>query len=327
MPPNPPPSSMPRATLLRRRFREILARKTLTVMTGSYSPVYARMAQEAGFELFFVSGSHVSAYLYGVPDNGIIGLREMAQHAGQVAAHADIPVLADGDTGYGNAVNVFYAVQELVRCGVAGVTIEDQEAPKKSSTGAGRRCIPMQEAVDKIRAAVAARDELDPEFVVCARCDVLGAQGGSFEDALRRSIAYVREGGADAVWLNSVESRDQIRDACAAIPAPVIELWGGRQQRPDLDEMEQLGVRISIFPNLIATFAMNAAWKHLKQFKAGGVAYLEEWRAAERTDVNLNGLVRFERVAELERAFLPESAQRDYESTWGHSSLAVGDRR
>lgn len=327
MPPNPPPSSLGRATLLRRKFREILGRKTLTVMTGSYSPVYARMAQEIGFELFFVSGSHVSAYLYGVPDNGIIGLREMVQHAGQVAAHADIPVLADGDTGYGNAVNVFYAVQEFVRSGVAGVTIEDQEAPKKSSTGAGRRCIPVQEAVRKIRAAVAARDELDPAFVVCARCDVMGAEGGTFEDALRRSIAYVQEGGADLVWLNSVETREQIRYACAAIPAPVMELWGGRDQRPGLPEMEGLGARISIFPNLIATFAMNAAWKHLQRFKAGGVEYLEDWRAAERTDVNLNALVRFRRVAELERAFLPDGAQRDYDTTWGHSSLGVGERR
>ena len=93
----------------------------------------------------------------------------------------------DGDTGYGNAVNVHYAVQEFIHAGVASVQFEDQEAPKKSGTLAGRRCIPIDEAVGKYRAAVAARDALDPSFVICARCDVLGAEGGSFEENIENN--------------------------------------------------------------------------------------------------------------------------------------------
>ena len=317
----------PRATQMRRMFREILARKSLTVMTGSFSPVYARMAQEVGFELFFVSGSHVSAYLYGVPDNGVIGLRQMTQHAGDVAACCDIPVLADADTGYGNAVNVYYAVQEFVRSGVAAVSIEDQEAPKKSSTGPGRRCVPLEEAVGKIKAAVAAKNALDPEFVICARVDVLGAEGGTFDDAVQRGTAYIKDGGADFVWLNSIETREQIKAACAAIPGPVMELWGGVDARPSLPEIEALGARISIFPNLISTFAMHAAWRHLRAFKEGGVAYLDEWRKAEFAGANLNDFVGYSKVAELETRFLPASVRRDYDSTWGHSSLGVTERQ
>src|ERR1700688_1633114 len=135
----------------RRKFREILARKTLTVVPGGFSPLYARLAQQAGFETFFLAGSQLSAFLYGVPDNGIIGLRELTDHAHQMAAHSEIPILVDADTGFGNAVNVYYAVREVVQSGVAAMSIEDQEAPKKSATNAGRRCISMSEAVGKIK--------------------------------------------------------------------------------------------------------------------------------------------------------------------------------
>jgi 2-methylisocitrate lyase-like PEP mutase family enzyme len=141
----------------RRRFRELLARDTLTVMPGGFSPLYARLAEQAGFETFFLAGSQLSAFLYGVPDNGIIGLRDLVDHARHMAARTTIPIFVDADTGFGNAVNVHFTVQEVIRSGVAGLQIEDQEAPKKSATSAGRRCISIDEAVGKIRAAVAAR--------------------------------------------------------------------------------------------------------------------------------------------------------------------------
>ena len=165
------------ATQLRQRLRALLAGDELLAMPGGCSPLYAMMAEEAGFESFFLAGSQVSSVLYGLPDCGAAGLRDVVDHARHVAARARIPVLVDGDTGYGNAVNVFFAVQEFVRAGVAGITIEDQEAPKKSATLAGRRCVSIDEAVGKIRAAVAARDELDPSFVVCARTDAIGSEG------------------------------------------------------------------------------------------------------------------------------------------------------
>src|SRR3954467_4578012 len=107
--------SQPSPTDKRRALRVILQRKQLTVMPGGFSPLYARLAQQAGFETFFLAGSQLSAFLYGVPDNGIIGLRDLADHARHMAARADIPILIDADTGFGNAVNVYYAVQELIR--------------------------------------------------------------------------------------------------------------------------------------------------------------------------------------------------------------------
>src|SRR4051812_13563266 len=186
--PNPAQTRPLTSTEKRIRFREILARKSMTVMTGGFSAAYARLAEMAGYECFFIAGSQMSAFLLGVPDNGILGLRDVVDHTRHVAAQTNIPILVDGDTGYGNAVNVHYAVQEFVHAGVASVQFEDQEAPKKSGTAAGRRCISIEEAVGKIKAAVNAKNELDPEFSICARCDTLGAEGGTFEEALERCI-------------------------------------------------------------------------------------------------------------------------------------------
>jgi len=182
-------------------------------MPGGFSPLLAKMAEVVGFEAYFIAGSQTSAFLYGVPDVGIIGLRDMVDHARHVAARCTIPIQVDADTGYGNAVSVYYATQEFVRAGVAAINIEDQEAPKKSGTVAGRRCIGKAEAIGKIQAAVAAKNELDPDFVICARCDVMGSEGGSFAEALDRSIAYIKEGGADYIWLNNVTTRDELREA------------------------------------------------------------------------------------------------------------------
>lgn len=195
---------MNEATAKRRQFRELLARMNCWSCRAA-SALLARIAQDAGFESYFIAGSQLCAFLYGYPDTGVMGLRDVVDHARHVAARTDIPIFLDFDTGFGNAVNVWFAVQEAVRAGVAGLQIEDQEAPKKSGTSAGRRCIPVDEAVGKYRAAVAARDEIDREFVVCARCDALGAAGETFESALNRCIAYAEQGAW--TWSGSIRCR------------------------------------------------------------------------------------------------------------------------
>jgi 2-methylisocitrate lyase-like PEP mutase family enzyme len=309
----------------RLRFREILARRKLTIMVGGFSPLYARMAQEIGFECFFVAGSQMSSFLYGRPDTGVLGLRDVADHARHVAARTNIPILMDCDTGFGNAVNVAFTVEEIMRTGVAGLQIEDQEAPKKSGTSAGRRCISRDEAIGKIAAATKTRAKIDPSFVVCARCDVLGAEGGTFDDAVARSIAYVKEGNADFIWLNSVQTREDIAEACKAIPAPVMPLWGGPLPAPTPPELEQLGARIALYPTIAATVGLNASWKVLNDFFERGpeaqTEFAEEIRQSKWGPVDQHRLVDLDRVRELEDQFLPEGDRRDYERTWGHISV------
>jgi 2-methylisocitrate lyase-like PEP mutase family enzyme len=318
-------TSIGEARVKRLKFREILARPKLTIMVGGFSPLYARMAEEIGFECFFVAGSQTSAFLYGVPDTGVVGLRDLADHVRHVAARTNIPILVDCDTGWGNAVNVAFTVAEIVRTGVAGLQIEDQEAPKKSGTSAGRRCIPMDEAVGKIAAATAARDKIDPSFVICARCDVLGAEGGTFDDAVARSIAYVEQGRADFIWLNSVQTREEIARACEAIPAPVMPLWGGPLPSPTPAEYEQLGAKIALYPTIAATVGLNASWKVLNDFFERGPQaqydFAAEIRASKWGPVDQHKLVGLDAVREIEEQFLPARDRRDYESTWGHVSV------
>ncbi|MFI6542414.1 oxaloacetate decarboxylase [Streptomyces prunicolor] len=311
------------ATQKREVFRSVLARDGLTVVPGGFSPMDAAMTERAGYDAFFLAGSQAAAFLYGAPDVGVLGLNDMAVHAGRVAGHADIPVLVDGDTGYGNAVNVYFAVQQLVRSGAAAVQIEDQEAPKKSGTDAGRRLVSVEEAVGKYRAAVRARDELDPLFTICARCDAIGAEDGGFEEAVRRCIRYVEDGGVDFVWLNSLQTPEQIAEACERIPAPVMTVWGGEGPGPTLDEYESLGLRIVLFPVLASKSGLQAAWDLLHAFREQGTPALDDWsrKVADSPwgPAPLPSLTGTERVRQLEDEFLPAESRRDYESTFGHT--------
>lgn len=319
------------ATRKRRNFRELLSRNEILVMPGGFSPLLAKIAQDAGFEAYFLAGSQLSAFLYGYPDAGVLGLRDVVDHARHIAARVDIPLLVDFDTGFGNAVNAWYAVQECVRSGAAALQIEDQEAPKKSGTLAGRRCIGQAEAIGKIRAAIDARNAIDPEFVVCARVDALGAEGETWASALMRCQAYVEEGGADLVWLNSVQTRAQLEEACRKVKAPILTIWGGTGPAPTPQEFEALGVRVALYPTLASSVGMQAAWHVLHDFKSRGSQAIAEWQAEMRSRpygvANFAELTGLAKVRELETRFIPPEGQRDYDTTWGHRPAHAEPKR
>jgi 2-methylisocitrate lyase-like PEP mutase family enzyme len=312
------------ATKITTRFRELLKRPELLVMSGGFSPLHARMSEVLGYEAFFMSGSQVAAYIYGLPDVGLIGFPEMLEAARRLASGCAIPIFADADTGYGNAVNVHRTVQEYIRAGVAGLHIEDQEAPKKSGTQAGRRLVSVEEAVGKYKAAVAAKNDLDPDFVICARCDSIGAEGGSFADAIERSVAYVREAGVDAIWVNTLQARDEIEEACRRIPAPVIAPYYGPPPSPTFDEFQKLGAAAVLYPSLTTANGLQATWDLMHEFKERGPVVLEEWN--KRAQAGRWGMVprtgepllAVDKILKLEEEFIPKSIQRDYAGTFGH---------
>ncbi len=296
-------------------LRALLAGQELVVMPGGFSPVYARMAQDVGFHCFFLAGSQLSGFLLGVPDTGILGLRDIVDHARHVAAHTSIPLLLDADTGFGNAVNVHYSVQEIVRCGVAALNIEDQEAPKKSPTGGGRRCIPRDEAAGKVRAAVEARDAIDPSFVICARCDLIGVEP-DLDDTIARCVAYAKA-GADLVWLNAVETRAQLARVCAASPAPVLCNWFSNvEPPPSFAEFAELGARVALYPVMAAQAGLQGAWELMNDFKLRGPAALADWRQRSAKSpfglADYKALTGHEGVRAIEERFLPASGQRKY---------------
>lgn len=306
---------MDEARRKRLRFRALLDGKDVVVMPGGFSPVYARMAQEIGFDCFFLAGSQISGFLLGVPDAGILGLRDIVDHARHAAAHTTIPLLLDADTGFGNAVNVHYSVQEIVRSGVAGCNIEDQEAPKRSPSGGGRRCIPRDEAAGKIRAAVAARDAIDPSFVIAARCDAIGVEP-DLAQVIARCTAYAAA-GADIIWLNAVETREQLAKVCAAISRPVLCNWlSTTETPPSLDEFRQLGVRIALYPVMAAQAGLQGAWELMNDFKARGPEALATWRERSRVGpfgaADYKALTGHGDVRKLETEYLPADIRRTY---------------
>jgi 2-methylisocitrate lyase-like PEP mutase family enzyme len=293
-------------------------------MSGGFSPLHARMSEVLGYGAFFMSGSQVAAYVYGYPDVGLLGLNEMTEAVRRITNVSGIPVFADADTGYGNAVNAYYTVQAYIRAGSAGLHIEDQEAPKKSGTLAGRRLISVEEAIGKYRAAVAAKQELDPDFVICARCDSIGAEGGNFADAVERSIRYVEEGGVDAIWVNTLTKREEIEEACRRIPAPVIAPYYGPRPSPTFDEFQALGVAAVLYPSLTTANGLQATWELLHEFKERGPVVLEEWNhKAQSSRYGVvprthDPLLPAEKIRALEDNHIPKELQRDYDKTFGH---------
>jgi 2-methylisocitrate lyase-like PEP mutase family enzyme len=283
------------------------------------------MSEVLGYEAFFMSGSQVAAYVYGYPDVGLLGLSDMVECVRRIANVTEIPVFADADTGYGNAVNVFYTVQAYIRAGAAGLHIEDQEAPKKSGTLAGRRLISVDEAIGKYKAAMAAKKDLNADFVVCARCDSIGSEGGNFEDAIKRGVAYVKEAGVDAVWMNTLTERDQIAEACRRIPAPVIAPYYGPRPSPTFEEFQKLGAAAVLYPSLTTANGLQSTWEILHEFKERGPVVLDEWnKKAQASKYGMvprteDPILPAEKIRRLEEDFIPQDLQRDYDKTFGHN--------
>jgi 2-methylisocitrate lyase-like PEP mutase family enzyme len=202
-----------------------------------FDGVQAKLARQAGFDAVYMTGFGTAAS-HGLPDMGMIGLGEMSANAARIAAAVDIPVVADADTGYGNETNVARTVAVYERAGVAALHIEDQEWPKRCGFLEGKRVIPMEDMVAKVRAAVAARS--DPGLVVIARTDALAPNG--WDDTLARARAY-REAGADMVFLDGLKTRKDIERAASEL-AGIPQLLNSMLLTPA--EASSLGFRLYI---------------------------------------------------------------------------------
>ena len=195
------------------RLRELLAGPDLVVAPGAYDGLSARLIAQAGFSLVYMTGFGTAASVLGQPDVGLLTMSEMVGRAAALAAvSGDLPLIADADTGYGNPINVRRTIREYEHAGVAGLHIEDQVWPKKCGHMEGKQVIPMDEMVQKIRAAVDARQ--DPDFVIIARTDANAVNG--LEDALLRGQAY-REAGADVIFIEAPSINCRIADHQAGI--------------------------------------------------------------------------------------------------------------
>jgi methylisocitrate lyase len=251
-----------------RKLREYLAQEgKLTLRVCAYDALSARLIQRAGFEVVGTTGYGISASLIGQPDIGLVGYAEMLERVRTIVNATDLPVDADIDTGYGNALNVYWTVRNFARIGVAGVRLEDQVWPKRCGHMEGKSIIPLEEMVSKIRAAVDAKNEENPELVIGARTDARSIVG--FEEVLRRAKAYA-QAGADYIYVEAPQSIEEIKTLVHEVPKPISFniIPGGKTPLFDFDELVKVGVRYLSIPMVClypATKAMTEALKALKQ--------------------------------------------------------------
>ena len=199
------------------RLRQKLERGEFIVAPGVFDMISTMMVQRVGFDAVYASGYWLTASYLGIPDAGIATYTEMLNRVAKVCEKSGAPVIADADTGFGGLLNVHHTVRGYEAAGVSAIQIEDQEFPKKCGHTPYRRVIPMEDMVAKVKVAVDARKSRD--FLVIARTDARGGLG--FEEAVRRGIAYA-EAGADLVFVEALHSEDEMRNACAAIKAPMM---------------------------------------------------------------------------------------------------------
>ena len=178
---------MPEKQRMTTRLKELFERPEIFVLAGGMNAMGAKMAEVAGFEAFYMSGGNTSAQVMGLTEGGT-SMRDMVDNARRIVNTVDLPVFCDMDTGYGDAIQVYETVKEYIRAGIAGAHLEDQTYPPK--TGPRRRCVSIEEMVGKLRAAMDAKMEYDPDFVIVARCDYAGVPGSTFEELMERCLAY-----------------------------------------------------------------------------------------------------------------------------------------
>ncbi len=251
-----------------RRFRDLISGRELVPAPGVYDAMSARLVAAAGFPVVYMSGFGVTASLIGRPDVGLLGMSEMAQAARRIVAAVDVPVIADADTGYGNAINVIRTVQEYEAAGVAAMHIEDQITPKRCGHMTGKQVVPAEVMIDKVKAAVAARQ--DPDLVLIARTDAAAVEG--IDAAIERALRY-REAGADMLFLDALSSQEDIQKAATALAAErVLFSWGegGRTPPTTLEQLRGWGFSVVIFPVAALLASVSATRSMLAQISGDG---------------------------------------------------------
>jgi len=286
----------------RQNFRQLLRRDRILVAPGCFDGLSARLVEEAGFEAAYLSGGAVARSM-GIPDIGLVTMSEVIERAAQVTSVVSIPVIADADTGYGNAVNLVRTIREYERAGVAAIHIEDQITPKRCGHLDGKEVIPLVEMEQKLRAALATRR--DPDFCIIARTDARGVNG--FDDAIERGRAFAKL-GVDAIFVEAPQSEAELAQiplALRDVPLLVNVFKGGKTPMLPVERLEQMGYRIAIYPSetqRAGIFAMREALRLLKQDgtteamdarlttfrERDQVVALDEWQSIERKFLTLD---------------------------------------
>jgi len=252
-----------------RKLRERLGRKEILVAPGVYDALSAMMAANAGFEAVYLSGASVAYTRLARPDLGLLGMEAVASVVGLIRERVDLPIIADADTGFGNALNVQRTLRVFERAGASAIQLEDQSLPKRCGHLAGKTLVSRKEMVGKIKAALDAR--LDPEMIIIARTDAIAVEG--FGPALERAAAYA-EAGADMLFLEAPGDRIQMAKMVSALagrlPLMANMVEGGKTPLIPAAELQDIGFRLVIFPGGLVRALAHAMSNYFRSLKAAG---------------------------------------------------------
>jgi methylisocitrate lyase len=233
-------------------FRQLIEADEILMLPGVQDALSARLAEAAGFSALACGGYAATASLLGAPDTAQLSMTEMADLYARLCAATSLPILADADTGYGNAVNVARTVKEFERAGVAALFMEDQVAPKRCGHMDGKRVIPVAEMVAKLKSALDSR--IDADLVIMARTDARATEG--LEGAIERAQIY-REAGADVIFVEAPLTVDEMSRICSEIPAPCManNVEGGKTPLLSAEALQQIGYAAVAYP-VAATYVI-----------------------------------------------------------------------
>jgi 2-methylisocitrate lyase-like PEP mutase family enzyme len=249
-------------------FQKLLQEPGSFILPGAYDAMSAKLIEEIGFKAIYATGAGISNAQLGWADVGLTSLKEVVDIVARMADVTNVPIVVDGDTGFGNAINVIRTVREFERAGVAAIQMEDQVSPKKCGHFNGKEVISKEEMVGKIKAALDARK--DENLAIMARTDALAVHG--IEDALDRAFAY-SEAGADIIFVeapNTIEQLLQITSSLKGIPQVINLVEGGKTPLISLQEAEEIGFKIMLCANTVLRSAIKGITDSLKILKEEG---------------------------------------------------------
>ncbi|MBP7565751.1 MAG: isocitrate lyase/PEP mutase family protein [Burkholderiaceae bacterium] len=230
----------------RKQLKSLAEARRGLLVPGAFNALSAKVIEDLGYEAIYVTGAGVTNMWFGMPDQGFMGLAEIADHTARIRDAVRVPLIVDADTGFGNALNVRHTVRVLERAGADCIQFEDQVAPKRCGHFNGKEVISTEEAVAKIKAAVDART--DPDLLIMARTDACATQG--FEAAIERAQKFA-EAGADILFVEAVTTADEIRALPQRLPTPQLMnlVIGGKTPIFNAKELSELGYGIVLYAN------------------------------------------------------------------------------
>ena len=294
---------MKRTTVLRQAIME----RRAVVVPGCHDALSAKVIEACGFEAIQISGYGLAAALLGKPDVGLVQMKDILDLSWNIAQAVSIPVMADIDTGGGNAINAAAVTERLIAMGLAGMNLEDQVFPKRCGHMAGKEVIGAEEMAGKLRACAQVRERLDRDFVINARTDIFADAG--LEEAIRRSNLYL-EAGADLAFIDGIKARADIEKAVAAVRAPLsvnlMDAISGMKTElvpiPELAKMRVGRVSIPVASCMVTHQALMAFFTALKESPSGILPGQTHWVSSFEQFTDFVGLKEYKR---MEDVFLP----------------------